>query len=82
MDFLEQYVERIPELDMEASRAAAAHIGNLTVPPGALGKLESLAVQLAGITGRIKPSFEKKRSSSWRRTTAYAKRGSAHFRRK
>ncbi|GIO31815.1 MULTISPECIES: nicotinate-nucleotide--dimethylbenzimidazole phosphoribosyltransferase [Paenibacillus] len=60
MGFLEQYVEGIPELDMEASRAAAAHIGNLTVPPGALGKLESLAVQLAGITGRIKPSFEKK----------------------
>lgn len=58
--FLEQYVEGITGLDMEASRAEAAHIGNLTVPPGALGKLESLAVQLAGITGEIKPSFEKR----------------------
>jgi len=58
--FLEQYVEGITGLDIEASRAEAAHISNLTVPPGALGKLESLAVQLAGITGEIKPSFEKR----------------------
>ncbi|GIP29428.1 nicotinate-nucleotide--dimethylbenzimidazole phosphoribosyltransferase [Paenibacillus sp. J23TS9] len=58
--FLEQYVKGITGLDIEASRAEAAHISNLTVPPGALGKLESLAVQMAGITGEIKPSFEKR----------------------
>jgi nicotinate-nucleotide--dimethylbenzimidazole phosphoribosyltransferase len=58
--FLEQYVKRITGLDSEAAQAAKAHIGNLTVPPGALGKLEALAVQLAGITGKIKPSFEKR----------------------
>ncbi|MGF7046753.1 nicotinate-nucleotide--dimethylbenzimidazole phosphoribosyltransferase [Paenibacillus sp. DS2015] len=58
-DFLEQIGE-ISQLDTEAMAAAQAHIANLTVPPGSLGKLEKLAVQLAGITGEVKPTFTKR----------------------
>ena len=31
---------------------AAAHLDRLTKPPGSLGRLEALVIQLAGITGR------------------------------
>ena len=33
--------------------AAAAHLDRLTKPPGSLGRLETLLVELAGITGRV-----------------------------
>lgn len=44
-------------LDPAASAAAAAHLDSLTKPPGSLGKLEALAVKLAGITGEMQPKF-------------------------
>lgn len=42
--------------------AAAAHtrLDRLTKPPGSLGRLEELAVQLAGITRRAAPELERK----------------------
>lgn len=58
-DFLEQIGE-IRHLDAEVMVATQAHIANLTVPPGSLGKLEKLAIQLAGITGEVKPMFTKR----------------------
>ncbi|AJS61584.1 nicotinate-nucleotide--dimethylbenzimidazole phosphoribosyltransferase [Paenibacillus sp. IHBB 10380] len=58
-DFMEK-IGVISQLDTEAMVAAQAHIANLTVPPGSLGKLEKLAVQLAGITGEVKPTFTKR----------------------
>ena len=43
----------------EASRAAAlARQGQLTKPPGSLGKLEALAVQLSAMQGTEKPQME------------------------
>lgn len=54
-------MERIGEirgLDQSAIEAAKLHISNLTVPPGSLGKLEAMALQLAGITGKVQPSFK------------------------
>lgn len=60
---LEQVREQfstIKPLNTAAADAAAAYLDTLTKPPGSLGKLESLAVQLAGITGERKPSFPKK----------------------
>ena len=44
----------------EATQAAAlAHQNNLTKPPGSLGRLEELAVFLAGWQGSEKPSLDK-----------------------
>src|SRR2546430_1274110 len=42
-------------LDERAMRLAAARQARLTKPAGSLGRLEDLAVRLAGITGRIDP---------------------------
>lgn len=47
----------IKPLDINAATAAAAHLDSLTKPPGSLGKLETLAIKLAGITGVERPSF-------------------------
>ncbi|MNO26943.1 Nicotinate-nucleotide--dimethylbenzimidazole phosphoribosyltransferase [compost metagenome] len=43
-----------------AMEAAQQHLDSLTKPPGSLGKLEALAVRLAGITGEVKPSFSER----------------------
>ncbi|WP_334076998.1 nicotinate-nucleotide--dimethylbenzimidazole phosphoribosyltransferase [Paenibacillus sanfengchensis] len=47
----------ISALDLKASAAAQAHLDSLTKPPGSLGKLEWLAIKLAGITGQVTPAF-------------------------
>ena len=45
--------------DVEARRLAEARQAILTKPPGALGRLESLAIRLAGLQGRVDPSMEQ-----------------------
>src|SRR5207302_4426156 len=45
-------------LDESAMRLAAARQARLTKPAGSLGRLEDLAVRLAGITGRIDPPLQ------------------------
>lgn len=40
-----------------AMEATAAHLDRLTKPRGSLGRLESLAVQLSGITGELAPAI-------------------------
>ncbi len=46
---------RIPELDAAAMAAARQRQNELTKPTGSLGRLEELAIQLAGITGAAIP---------------------------
>ncbi|MFN3333483.1 MAG: nicotinate-nucleotide--dimethylbenzimidazole phosphoribosyltransferase, partial [Caldilinea sp.] len=46
---------RIGGLDAPASEAAQRRQQSLTKPPGALGRLEELSIQLAGITGSLRP---------------------------
>ncbi len=46
-------------LDETARAAAIARQGQLTKPPGALGRLEGLAIQLAAMQGREQPQVEQ-----------------------
>jgi nicotinate-nucleotide--dimethylbenzimidazole phosphoribosyltransferase len=46
-------------LDAAAMAAVRAHLDRLTKPPGSLGRLEHLVIQLAGITGSARPRIER-----------------------
>ena len=50
---LRRLVERVPPLDAAAMEAAGRRQDKLAKPPGSLGRLEELSVQLAGITGKV-----------------------------
>jgi nicotinate-nucleotide--dimethylbenzimidazole phosphoribosyltransferase len=50
---LEELSRQIPPLDRDAMEAAARRLDRLTKPPGSLGRLETLAIELAGIRGEI-----------------------------
>ncbi|MBV9356416.1 MAG: nicotinate-nucleotide--dimethylbenzimidazole phosphoribosyltransferase [Chloroflexi bacterium] len=52
---LRQVVGRIEALDQRSQRAAQQRQDELTKPPGSLGRLERLAVQIAGITRTARP---------------------------
>ena len=51
---------KIDPLDEAAMTAARARQAQLAKPPGSLGRLENLSVQLAGITGKVHNRIEKK----------------------
>lgn len=50
----------IPPPDPAAQAAARARQDMLTKPPGSLGRLEALSIQLAAITGQPRPSVARK----------------------
>ena len=50
----------IPALDIKAAEAARARQSQLTKPPGSLGQLEALSIQLAAVTGRLDPDLSRK----------------------
>ena len=56
---LEKWIEKIKPLDETAMMAARERQAQLAKPPGSLGKLEDLSVQLAGITGKVHNSVKK-----------------------
>jgi nicotinate-nucleotide--dimethylbenzimidazole phosphoribosyltransferase len=51
-----ELVGRVQPLDREAMAASRTHLDSLAKPPGSLGRLEELAVRLAGITGQRSPA--------------------------
>ena len=51
---------KIDALDEELMRQAQARLDRLTKPLGSLGRLESLAKQIVGITRRLRPTVEHK----------------------
>ena len=59
-DLLTRTIAAITPLDADAMRAAEARQLQLTKPPKALGRLETLSIQLAGIQGRAQPVIENK----------------------
>jgi nicotinate-nucleotide--dimethylbenzimidazole phosphoribosyltransferase len=50
----------IPSIDLAAAAQAQARQNELTKPTGSLGRLESLSIQLAGMTGNPRPRFHQK----------------------
>jgi len=58
---LSRYINGILPADQTAMEAAKTRLDNLIKPPGSLGKLEDIAVKLAGITGSVKNDPRKKR---------------------
>ena len=50
----------IPPFSARAAEAAQRRLDNLAKVPGSLGRLEELAVRLAGITGNECPAFPEK----------------------
>ena len=60
MSLLDQTVRAIRPLDGTAMEAARARQDTLTKPPGSLGRLEELSIQLAGITGNTRPVIKEK----------------------
>jgi len=59
-DLLTRTANAIGPLDADAMRAAEARQMQLTKPPKALGRLEAISIQLAGIQGRPLPVVENK----------------------
>lgn len=53
-------MSRIPELNKEAMEACQLYVDNLIKPIHSLGKLEEIAVRIAGVTGKVKPSYLNK----------------------
>ena len=59
-DHLDRTIARIQPLDQAAMRAAEARQLQLTKPPRALGRLETISIRLAGITATERPRLEHK----------------------
>ena len=53
-------VREVLPLDRSAMTAAEEYQARLAKPPGSLGRLEELSIQLAGITGRVHNALNKK----------------------
>ncbi len=54
------YIKQIAPLDAAAMQAARSRQDRLTKPPGSLGRLEELSIQVAGITGNPLPRIRHK----------------------
>ena len=57
---LEEVIAGIQPIDADVMRKAAERQDQLTKPPGSLGRLEELSIQLAGIFGTERPSVRRK----------------------
>jgi nicotinate-nucleotide--dimethylbenzimidazole phosphoribosyltransferase len=57
---IEKLIAQIKPLDQAAMQAARSRQQSLTKPPGSLGRLEQLSIQVAGITGDPRPILKRK----------------------
>src|SRR5690625_1350791 len=60
MSLLQKTIEKIETLDQMKMDEARTRLDNLVKPPKSLGRLEDMAVQLAGITKTIYPELNNK----------------------
>ena len=56
---LQQWIDSVGPLDGAAMEAARQRQAMLAKPPGSLGRLEELSIQLAGITGQVHNRMDK-----------------------
>lgn len=57
---LQDIIRQVSPLDEGAMAAARERQARLAKPPGSLGRLEDISIQLAGITGNVHNKIEKK----------------------
>ena len=57
---MKKYIDGIKPLDQKAMEIAKKYHDTLVKPVGSLGRLEEIAIQVAGITGRVKNKTDKK----------------------
>ena len=60
-DRLRYILTKVNPLDVDAIKAAKSRQASLAKPPGSLGRLEELSIQLAGITGKVNNELKNKR---------------------
>lgn len=60
MNLLQETLNNIKPADKEAIKKAWERMDSLSKPIGSLGKLEEIAVKMAGITGKVKNQINKK----------------------
>ena len=58
---LQEIIDQIKPLDELALKAAKERQAKLAKPPGSLGKLEDISIQLAGITGKVINDIDRRR---------------------
>ena len=61
MELLKKTMDAVQPLNKEVQKEAMTYIDGLIKPIGSLGKLETIAAQIAGITGKVKGNEMKKR---------------------
>ncbi|HKY82305.1 MAG TPA: nicotinate-nucleotide--dimethylbenzimidazole phosphoribosyltransferase [Sphingobium sp.] len=72
-------LERLPEPDALAAQAAAARQAELTKPAGSLGRLEAIAIFMAGWQGRERPRAERIQAALFAGNHGVAARGVSAF---
>ena len=62
-------IEEMGDLSESAMEAARVRQEILAKPTGALGRLEDISIQLAGITGKVKNNMQKQQQTTNRLQT-------------
>ena len=60
IELLNSIISNIKDVDKEALKKADERMTSLVKPLKSLGKLEDMAIKLAGITGKVKNNIDKK----------------------
>lgn len=60
VDILQQFISNIKPINKSCSEMARNRVNSFAKPLGSLGKLEEIAINLAGITGNVKNTINKK----------------------
>ncbi|WP_416148836.1 nicotinate-nucleotide--dimethylbenzimidazole phosphoribosyltransferase [Salipaludibacillus sp. HK11] len=76
---METTINKITATNKQVGKQTLAHLNNLTKPPGSLGRLEKLAVQLAEITGDTFPTVSPPASIVFAGDHGIAKEGVSAF---